>query len=278
MNVQKLKRLALTLVLSISPLAPAQAGGEGLSGGGDEFTLDFVRTATQFIVPWLKSNESKLKPSVNIDTFVAAIQPMYIVSQPHVFESCDGTLQGREVEACYNSASGKIFLSRSLYPLKDEGTPAKLGLIAHELFRKLGLEGDDYKLTRQIFIASVPRVLCNVTEYYRRSEKEELQAKTSVHSFDGSLQVRSIPLSYLKTMSVTLQGAPGSVGDSRAFVLSAKIVDLKTGASSFSQAWFVESKEYLESNHDAVAGSLRASHTRGSGEKIAVSCFNPRAE
>lgn len=35
----------------------------------------------------------------------------------HVSESCNGSNRGGEVAACYNSIIGKVFYSKSIYPL-----------------------------------------------------------------------------------------------------------------------------------------------------------------
>ena len=140
---------ATSLLLIIILSGTAQAGRE--SGGGDEFTLDFVRVATQIIYPWLVTKGSKLNPSVDSGDFLIAVNPKQLVSIEHVFESCDGSSRGREVEACFSSKDGFTYLSRTRYPLKND-SPAKFGFISHEVFRKMGIEGNQYEISRQMSI------------------------------------------------------------------------------------------------------------------------------
>ena len=141
--------LALTWIISVPAFADT---GPGTSGGGDNYTLDFVRTATQSVFPWLAENGSRLSPSVDASDFLMSISPKDIASLDRVFESCDGTQTGREVAACYNAKTGKTFLSRRLYPV-NSNAPSKIGLVAHEVFRKMGIESDGYEITKQMSIA-----------------------------------------------------------------------------------------------------------------------------
>lgn len=131
------------------------AVGSGVRGGGDQFVLDFVRTANLEIYPWMKKNQSRLK-GFSADEFIRAVDPEKIQSIDKVFESCDGSDQGREVDACYNQELDKIFLSRSKYPIFNINFPAKRGLIIHEILRRLGLEGNGYQLTSQMVFDDLP--------------------------------------------------------------------------------------------------------------------------
>ncbi len=144
--------LLFALALSLNTVC-AYADGGTSSGGGDAYTLDFIQTATQIIYPWLSQNGSKLTPSVNANDFLLAINPAQIASLEHVFESCDGSATGREVQACFNEKTGKTYLNRSSYTLGNQNAPAKVGLVAHEVFRKLKIEGDQYEVTQQMPIA-----------------------------------------------------------------------------------------------------------------------------
>lgn len=130
-------------------------GGVGNTGGGDEFTYDFLFTANQIIYPWLKSNGHKLNPKVDAEAFLKALDPKSLVSVQEVYESCDEKKSGRPVSACYNARTGQILLSRDRY-ITDNFSPSKIGLVSHEIFRKMGIEGDNYEVTKQIAIAKIP--------------------------------------------------------------------------------------------------------------------------
>ena len=153
--IQSLKVIAMLILFTHAALCVAD-NGPGGTGGGDEYTLDFVQTATQQIYPWLKAHGNSLVPKVNADDFLMTTNPENIISEYQVFESCDGSNGGREVEACFNSITNKIHLSRTLYPLNIKNSSGKLGLVAHEIFRKMKLEGDKYEITRQLSIVAIP--------------------------------------------------------------------------------------------------------------------------
>jgi len=156
MFMSKFKALVVLVFLSVGLPAIVQASeGGNTSGGGDTYTLNFIKTATQELFPWLSVHGAKLNPPVDASAFLLAINPEKIVSLDHVYESCDQSQSGREVDACYNAKTGRIFLSRTRYPLQ-QSSPEKLGLVAHEIFRKMGIEGNLYEVTRQMSIAAVP--------------------------------------------------------------------------------------------------------------------------
>lgn len=142
-------------IFLVSQTVLSKDGGEG-SGGGDSYTQDFITVAENEIYPWLKDNGHKLNPQVDAEEFLKNIDPTKIESDKHVFESCDGSGTGREVEVCYNGHTDQFFISRTRYPLASSNSPSKRGLIAHEIFRKMKIEGDKYEVTRQIPVISVP--------------------------------------------------------------------------------------------------------------------------
>ncbi len=147
------KTWALWAVLGIALMHQSFAKSGESSGGGDEYTLDFIKTATQVVYPWLMENGKTLSPAVDANAFLLATSPKDISSIDKVYESCDGSDTGREVEACYSGTSGKIYLSLSRYVVSAKPTPAKIGLVSHEIFRKMGIEGDGYEITKQMPIA-----------------------------------------------------------------------------------------------------------------------------
>lgn len=152
-----MKKLILVALaaLVLSPNAHASKGG----GGGDSYTLDFISIAQRQLFPWLAKNGGQLKPSVDAVKFIAALDFKKIVSVDHASESCDGTNRGREVEACFDNVSGNIYLSRARYLIAaPESDKAKIALVAHEIFRKMGIEGDDYGVSTQMLALMRPVV------------------------------------------------------------------------------------------------------------------------
>jgi hypothetical protein len=151
-------------------------GTSGTSGGGDRFTTDFARTAEKEIYPWLKVHGAGITPPVDAEAFRLAIDPEAMVSVDHVYESCrfvlvnegrpDQHLQAvpqnlngqadREREACYSAETKLIYISRARYPLTMQNSAPKRGLIAHEIFRKMGIEGNEHRISKQISILQVP--------------------------------------------------------------------------------------------------------------------------
>ncbi|MGZ3806087.1 MAG: hypothetical protein ACXVB4_17870 [Pseudobdellovibrionaceae bacterium] len=140
--------------------------GGSNGGGGDEYIGDFATVARQEVYPWLKKVGHRLSVKVDPEKFRAAIDPRRIVVVENVFESCKFEIKNtgksnqkiegipsstsdRSVEACYDGVS-LIYLSSSKYPLKAKNSVEKRRLIAHEIFRKMGLEGDNWKLSTEL--------------------------------------------------------------------------------------------------------------------------------
>lgn len=128
----------------------ARSKGPGGTGGGDDFTLDFITTATLELPSLLRTEWKNKVPHMKIDEIEKTLDPSKIRSAKKVYESCDESNQGREVVVCFNKNTKEFVISRSLYPI-NQSSIAKIKLVAHEIFRKLGLEGDGYELTRSFF-------------------------------------------------------------------------------------------------------------------------------
>ena len=147
----------ICLAIGHATSAFCQDGGVG-GGGGDEFTADFINVASQELYPWLKLHGSSLSPQIDAEDFLAAVNQIVknkdIASAVRVYESCNGTKKGRQVEACFSTDTGKITLSRSWYPIQKTNSMPKLRLVAHEMFRKMKIEGDQYEVARQISITN----------------------------------------------------------------------------------------------------------------------------
>lgn len=148
--MKRLTKLTVLLtVLAITPTFAKEKMGAGSSGGGDSYVLDFIKTANLYVLPWLKKNENSMDFVIDEAAFKEAVNPREILSIDQVFESCDGSQKGREVEACFNAKTGLTYLSRTRYRLGDYSN-AKLGFVAHEVFRKMGIEGDNYEVTKKL--------------------------------------------------------------------------------------------------------------------------------
>jgi hypothetical protein len=154
------------VLIGLMAIAQAAVAISGSGNGGDEYALDFIKIATLDIYPCLQQYGDQFNPKVDADGFLKAVDPHSVASVAHVYESCvvvvrnrgqknqhlESVPQGardREVEACHDPQSNMIYLSRALYPVRVEQSLAKRGVIAHEIFRKLGLEGDDYQTSSQ---------------------------------------------------------------------------------------------------------------------------------
>ena len=121
----------------------AYAKGPGSTGGGKGCRADFMRSA--FVTSqWLETNGSKLNPQISSNDFLVEVDPDKIVETP------DEDLQdrGEPVSAYYDGEKIKVRCDR----LEAETSDARQRVIAHEIFRKMGVEGDLYEVSRQIDI------------------------------------------------------------------------------------------------------------------------------
>lgn len=143
----------LGIGLGTMEAASAKDGGQD-GGGGDSFVQDFIQVAKSELLPWIVKNGSNMFPAVDSHLFEKSILDLVedktITSDEVVYESCDGSQIGRIVEICYNYKTNVIVISRTRYPLEMKKSAIKRKLVAHELFRKLRLEGDGYSLSNQM--------------------------------------------------------------------------------------------------------------------------------
>lgn len=125
--------------------------GPDISGGGDPYSLEFIKIASNQVYPWLLSYGHLLRPKVDPEAFINSLNVGKISAIAVVYESCDGSDKGREVEACYNEDLDMIFISRKRFPVGGELSSTRTRLVAHEIFRRMKLpEGDAYNLSIQI--------------------------------------------------------------------------------------------------------------------------------
>lgn len=144
----------LTLLTAVQPfMAQAEKMGPGGTGGGDEFVADFVALAKADVLQMIVS--SNVLPTDEQKTqYLTAVDPKKISSVDEVYESCNGSKDGRQVSICYNKGFDHFFISRTRYPLKNN-SDAKMRLIAHEVFRRMNLEGDNYELSQRLVAREV---------------------------------------------------------------------------------------------------------------------------
>jgi hypothetical protein len=189
MNIKLMTRI-ISLYFSVFAFQSAHAIEKlGVSSGdrGNQYTVDFIKVAEQEIYPWLVKNGHKIQPVVSAELFLKHIQTIAkrIDSKDVVYESCDASTNGRIVAACYNSVTDMIWLNQKLYPLDLINSQAKRLLIMHEVFRRMGLEGDKYEVTRKLSVTITnPEITSScIIKYYRdadfkKSEEKELAVQT----------------------------------------------------------------------------------------------------
>jgi hypothetical protein len=119
--------------------------GVGSSGGGTGCRGNFLATAHQ-VALWLEVNGSGLKPSaVSSKDFLSEIaSPELAISL--VPESEPLKYRSEDVTAIFNGKQIQVRCDR----LNRENPPGLKRVVAHEIFRKMNLEGDDYNYTKQV--------------------------------------------------------------------------------------------------------------------------------
>jgi hypothetical protein len=145
--------LVISILVTLPKNVNAMTGGQD-GGGGDSYVQDFIHVAEFEVLPWIEKKGNQLYPSVSAQAFRMAVSDLIvgrtIWSEDIVFETCDGSQRGRVVDACYNYTKNELMISRTRYPLAINNSAIKRKLVAHEIFRKMKLEGDDYALSNQM--------------------------------------------------------------------------------------------------------------------------------
>jgi hypothetical protein len=136
-----------TLDTKKPPVFQFHLGGSD-GGGGDSYTLDFIQTVALEIYPNAKKYPDKYKAAAAALLDVA--DPERVISKQHVYESCNDSENGREVEICYSRVQDMFQVSRTMYPIDKRNSASKRGLIVHELYRRLKIEGNKYEETKQV--------------------------------------------------------------------------------------------------------------------------------
>jgi hypothetical protein len=138
-----MKHLFLILILCAPVLAHAQ-GSEG-KGGGSGCMAEVMQSVNR-LNNWLTLNEGKIK--VSASQFAATARPELFQFVPEIV---DLQYKGNPVDAFFDGEHVKIRCDRLLK--NSQKTQALL--IAHEVFRRLGLEGDDYEVTKRMNLAPI---------------------------------------------------------------------------------------------------------------------------
>lgn len=150
---RSLNLLVLLALAALPKVVSANTGGQD-GGGGDSYVQDFIKVAEFEVLPWIETHGNEVYPSVDAKAFKAAVENLVagktIWSEEVVYETCDGSQSGRIVDACYNYDKNDLIISRTRYPLAINNSAIKRRIVAHEIFRKMKLEGDDYYLSNQL--------------------------------------------------------------------------------------------------------------------------------
>lgn len=141
--------LVMTFAISNSALASKDRGG------GDGYRADFVKVA-HTVYDWL-GNHPEFNKKVSADAFLLAIDPDKIQSTSEQLY-----YKALPVDATYDYNSQVITIYRTGWD--HEADSEKLKLTAHELFRKMGVEGDGYELSSQIMNAQVSNIVSQLKE------------------------------------------------------------------------------------------------------------------
>lgn len=112
---------------------------------------------------------------------------------------------------------------------------------------------------------------CNVSEIPASGSPQ-----TSSHKFMGDQEEIEFKLKLFSEMKVILRGSPGAIDDYQAFVVIAKIQDAQTQVNNTVQAYFTNKRKYAETFAKVIPGTLMVRQSRPNGDRVEVSCFNPR--
>ena len=136
-----------TVNTSRGPASPHLSGGVD-TGGGSGCMAEFMRAGYQ-VSDWLTNNGQKLQPPVRSDDFLRQIDPSIIVEVP-----ADQPLDyhGNPVDAYFTGTQILVRCDRFL----GRDTTIRQRVVAHEIFRRMGLEGDAYEISRQIWSSTDP--------------------------------------------------------------------------------------------------------------------------
>ncbi len=130
-----------------------RAVGRDTSGGGSGCMGEYM-AQVQGIADWIQKKGSTLKPSVSSERFLEAADPNDVEIVP---VTIDLKYKGNPISAFYEGSKIQLRCDRLL----SEPPNWRKRTVAHEVLRKMGLEGDRYEISRQMFADSA-LVVCGV--------------------------------------------------------------------------------------------------------------------
>lgn len=135
-----MRTIILLALLGIANTALARNIESG-PGGGSGCMSEIFRAAN-VVASWLENNGDKLRPeAINAEDFLDAVDPSAIQ-----FTNEDLRYQGNPVDAYFDGHVIHINCER----FKNDPADAQDRVLAHEVFRKMKMEGDRFEVTRQI--------------------------------------------------------------------------------------------------------------------------------
>lgn len=132
-------KVGISVFLALTISQAAHSSNEGRGGGSG--CLAEIKSVHHELAVWLAKNGKGLSPAVEAEDFIKALPDNDIV-----FTDKELVYQGRPIDAYFDGEKISFNCSR----FQKNGPAPKRLLIAHEVFRKLHIEGDGYEVSRQI--------------------------------------------------------------------------------------------------------------------------------
>lgn len=130
--------IILQLALSVTAFA-----GPGSSGGGDAVKLDFLVAADQALLAVTKQ-QNEFTPKVDVELFKNTIKADHILSTDDVLYH-----DGKKVDAYYDKTTDVIKVNRAGWQAIPTSIE-KMRLAAHEVFRRMGADDNQYQLSKRL--------------------------------------------------------------------------------------------------------------------------------
>lgn len=137
----KILTLGMVIAISMSAAMKAKATEGGNSGGGGSGCMAAIMRNVTDVSNWLRNNGHLLNPVITSKNFNDAAK-----TEIFKFTNANLNYMGNPVDAYYD---GNSILIRCDRLIKNDPSTQR-ALIAHELFRHLKVEGDEYEVSRQI--------------------------------------------------------------------------------------------------------------------------------
>lgn len=171
-----LKSLSLIIVstLIISSITPTALAGPGGTGGGSGCRAEFMSVGYEFSL-WLNEHGAKLQPQINGSDFLQEIDPNIIISTEENL-----TYTGSPVDAYWDGQKIKVRCDRFL----NNNLENRRRVVAHEIFRKMKIEGDDYRISRQIWRSD--KTTPFIEALVRYTEGSSIKSTQALGAFIGS--------------------------------------------------------------------------------------------